>query len=47
MRDPLDISNAIKRKCEGFVSLILDLRSHRKDYSLEDFWIMYWIRRDI
>ena len=37
MRDPLDISNAIKRKCEGFVSLILDLRSHRKDYSLEDF----------
>lgn len=37
LKDPMEVSPAIKRKCESFVSIIEDLRSHRDDYSLEDF----------
>lgn len=37
LKVPQDVTSAIKRKCESFVSIIEDLRSHRDDYSLEDF----------
>ncbi|MDO4466350.1 MAG: UvrD-helicase domain-containing protein [Bacillota bacterium] len=37
LRDPIDLSPSIVKKCKGFVELIDRLRSHRNDYSLEDY----------
>ena len=37
MRHSEDLTGATKKRCEDFVHLIDDLRSHREDYALEDF----------
>lgn len=37
MKNPIDVSSAIKRKCESFVTIIEDLRNHRDEMALEDF----------
>lgn len=38
LQNPRDVSSAIKKKCASFVSIIEDLKKHRDDYSLEDFF---------
>ncbi|MGM9947387.1 ATP-dependent helicase [Floccifex sp.] len=38
MKDAQDVSSTIHNKCKQFVELIESLRSHREDYSLEDFF---------
>lgn len=37
LKDPQTISAATARKCKKFVELIEEIRSHREDYSLEDY----------
>ncbi|MDD7280816.1 MAG: UvrD-helicase domain-containing protein [Erysipelotrichaceae bacterium] len=38
MKNPQDVSKAVSQKCKQFVDLIEEIRSHRNDYSLEDYF---------
>lgn len=38
MKHPQDVSKAVSQKCKQFVDLIEEIRSHRNDYSLEDYF---------
>ena len=44
LKDPLDLSSGLKKKCQDFYSLILDLQQHRDALALEDF-LEYIIER--
>ena len=38
LKNPQDVSSAIRSKCAKFVTVIETLKAHRDDYSLEDFF---------